>query len=179
MIVGARRAGLSISDTDLLGFSWTTLSRVFSEWCEKRKTCSEQRSYRQRCLVDERGQRRKARLIWADTMATITQITTFNYRVEEKSISECTTWRNIWQTGYNRRTPNGKECSVVVLLFLWFQRRGSEPLQQHWKILRDSKRYWNTLWIMSLDQNIFENECNFTDYHSRTGVTGGRPPISD
>ncbi len=36
MVVGARRAGRSISKTaDLLGFSHTTISRVY--WSEKRK----------------------------------------------------------------------------------------------------------------------------------------------
>lgn len=36
--------GLSISETDdLLGFSCTTVSGVYTEWCERQKTSEEQR----------------------------------------------------------------------------------------------------------------------------------------
>jgi len=35
MVVGARRAGLSITQSaQLLGFPSTTISRIYKEWCE-------------------------------------------------------------------------------------------------------------------------------------------------
>ena len=69
MIVGVRKGGLSISETaDLLGFSHTTVSRVCREWCEKQKTSSEQQFFGQKQVVNERGQRRRARLVKADRL---------------------------------------------------------------------------------------------------------------
>ena len=92
MIVGARRGGLSISETaDVLGFSHTTVSLEFVEnGVKNKKKLSEQKFCRQNCVVIETGQRRRARLVKADRKVKVTQITTHYYSGMQKSISEHT-----------------------------------------------------------------------------------------
>ena len=88
MIDGVRNSGLSISrNCRSPGISCTTVSRVCRKWSEKQKTSSEQQFCGQKNIVNERGQRRRARLVKADRKMTVTQITRRYNRGMQKSIS--------------------------------------------------------------------------------------------
>ncbi len=106
MVVGVRRTGLSISKTvDLLGFSHTTISRVYRECSEKEKISRERQLCGRKCL-DVRGQRRMDRLVRDDRKATVTQITTRYNQDLQNTISEHTTHRTLKQMRSSSRRPH-------------------------------------------------------------------------
>ncbi len=145
MVVDVRRAGLSISKTaDLLGFSHTTISRVYRESSEKDKISSERQLCGWKCLVNVRGQRRMGRLVRDDRKATITQITTRYNQGIQNTISEHTTRRTLKQMGSSSRRPHR-----VPLLSAKNRTRRIQFTQDHqnWTI----EDWKNVACLMSLD----------------------------
>lgn len=106
-VVGARRAGLSVSATaTLLGYSRTTVVRVFKEWSERRVVSSARQSCGRKRLVDDGGQRRLDQLIQGDSEATVAELTARYNHGQQRAISERTTRRTLKRLGYSK-TPMG------------------------------------------------------------------------
>ncbi len=145
MVVGARRAGLSISETaDLLGFSRATISRVYRERSEKEKISSVRQLCERKCLVDVRGQRRMGRLVKDDRKTTVIKITSRYNQGMQNTISEHTTRRTLKQMGSSSRSPHR-----VPLLSAKNRKRRLQFAQGHqnWTI-----EDWKSLpGLMSLD----------------------------
>lgn len=136
MVVGARRAGASISETTtLLGFSRPTVSRVFREWQLRKKTSSDKDYSGRKRLVNERGERRVARIVRSNRRATTRQITAEFNAGASQSISQRTTRRTLQRMGFSSRRP-----SRVPLIsqknrkrrLLWAQERRNWSLEE-WK----------------------------------------------
>ncbi|KAG7501360.1 acidic leucine-rich nuclear phosphoprotein 32 family member B-like isoform X1 [Solea senegalensis] len=106
LIVGLRSAGCSISQTaKTLGFSRTAVSRVYRDWCMKRKTSSHRGSCGRKRLVDESGEKRMEKVVESNLQATSEQIQNlYNNSGSEKPISLTTTRRTLKRLGYCRKT---------------------------------------------------------------------------
>ncbi len=139
MVVGARRAGLSISETDISKVSHTTISRVYREW----KISSKRKFYGRKCPIDVRDQRRMGRLVRDDRKATVTLITTRYNQDMQNIISEHTTRWALKQMDSSSRRPQR-----VLLLSDKNRKRRIQFTQTHqnWTI-EDWKKSCLVWWV--------------------------------
>lgn len=131
MVIDARWTGLSISEADNpLGFSHTSISRVYREWSEIEKTSSEQLSAGQRCLVGTRSQRWKKRLVQDNRKATVTWIITHHNQVIQKTF---TTSKAPKQMGYSTRRHHKMPLLTVPVSATTFRWWGQNLSCKTWK----------------------------------------------
>lgn len=100
MIVGARRCGVSVSETvKLLGFSRAVVCRVYKEWCAKQKTSSERKLCERKHIVNEKL---IDSIIQENRMATSAEITAVYNSICETNVPEYTIRRTMKRMGYTK-----------------------------------------------------------------------------
>ena len=116
----ARQGGFSISETADLDVLHTKVSRVCREWCgekkkkkKKKKHQKKQQFQRQKRVVNERGQRRRARLVRAERKETVMQISTHFNSGMQKGISEHRTGQTSKWIVYSSRRPIRLKGSLI------------------------------------------------------------------
>uniref|UniRef100_A0A8C5M1K7 Transposase n=1 Tax=Leptobrachium leishanense TaxID=445787 RepID=A0A8C5M1K7_9ANUR len=136
MIVGARSHGASISKTaECVKCSRAAVVKVFKEWTVSRKSGSVCANCGRQRLVNVRAERRVARLVQDNRMATVHQITADLNQGSSQMISERAIRRTLHSMGYGSRRPVRTPLLSAVnkIKLLQFAQKHKDWTVEHWK----------------------------------------------
>lgn len=105
-IVDARRMGHSISEiVRQLGFSRSTVSRVYQEYMDGGKKTSDRANCKGQLALTVRGERRLRRIVRSQRSQTLAQITTQLNDGASRTVSKRTVQRSLHRMGFGSRRP--------------------------------------------------------------------------
>lgn len=103
-IVMARRLGRSISSTaSVVGCSRSAVVSTFQRWSRQGRLVNRRQGHGRPRLIDERGERRLARLVQSNRRATVAQIAQEVNAGSDRKVSEHTVHRSLLRLGLRSR----------------------------------------------------------------------------
>ncbi|ROJ29333.1 hypothetical protein DPX16_13777 [Anabarilius grahami] len=131
-IVMARRLGQSISKTAaLVGCSWSAVVSIYQKWSKEGTVVNQRQGHGRPRLIDERGERRVARVVRFNRRAAVAQTAQEVNADSDRNVSEYTVHCSLLRMGLHSRRPVRvpMPCPQQWKKVVWFE--GSRFLLHH------------------------------------------------